>query len=85
MRRGIARDFARVEGGECAAIGGAFAQDRRPAQACLRALENEELEQAALVRDGHAPFAVVIAHVERRARPRASTNGAGTRADRSGA
>src|SRR5688572_12572043 len=47
-------------------------EDRVPRQAGLRALEDQELEQRAVVAHRHAPLAVVIRDRERIARPAAA-------------
>src|SRR4029079_13520639 len=60
LARIVARDSLRVEGVERADVGLALAQDRDPAEAGLRAFEHQELEEAAIVVHGHAPFRVVI-------------------------
>src|SRR6185503_90419 len=57
------RDLHRIELRERAPVAFTLAQDRPPAQARLRGLEDEELEVHAIVSHGHAPFLVVIAHV----------------------
>src|SRR5579875_1185087 len=46
-----------VKGG---AVGGTLLQNGRPAKPCLRAFENEELEQRAVVVKRHAPLLIVI-------------------------
>src|SRR5690606_9764751 len=56
-----ARDLHGVEIRERAPVGLALAQNRPPAQACLRALEDQELEVLAIVAHRNAPFLVVIA------------------------
>src|SRR5712671_526667 len=58
-----ARDLARLEAGERAAVAGALAQDGRPRQARLRALEGEHLEQQSVIVHRPAPFLIVIADV----------------------
>ena len=57
---GVARHLRRIEFAECAAVAHAFLEDSRPAQARLRAFENEELEVCAIVMRWHTPFAIVI-------------------------
>src|SRR5690606_25630127 len=52
--------FFRIEVRERAPIVLALAQDGPPAQAGLRAFEDQELEVPAVVAHGHAPFCVVI-------------------------
>src|SRR5262249_11095174 len=68
----VARDLARVEVVERSAVGRALPQDRRPRQARLGALEDEALEESAVVAHGHTPLAVVIADVERALGPAAA-------------
>jgi diguanylate cyclase (GGDEF)-like protein len=60
-----ARDYLGSETGEGAPVGLALAQDRHPRKSCLRALQNQELEQPAVVVHGHAPFFVVIGDQQR--------------------
>src|SRR5207253_249414 len=55
-----ARDRGRVEVSEGLAVGIPFAKDRHPAQPRLRALEDQEFKQQAVVVDGDAPLAVVV-------------------------
>jgi hypothetical protein len=86
-------NLARIEALEGATVGATLAEDRRPAQPGLRALEREQLEEAAIVVDGHAPLRVVVPDIERRTGPgaprwvrprramRASTDGVATQAD----
>src|SRR5882757_6717867 len=58
-----ARDLARLEAGERAAVAGALAQDGRPRQARLRALEGQHLEQQSAGARRPTPFLIVIADV----------------------
>ena len=58
-------DRVDVPAGERRSVTLALAQDRRPREAGLRALEVEELEERPLVVNGHAPFLVVVGDVER--------------------
>src|SRR5689334_8516885 len=59
--RGVeARDFAWIEARERAPIRVALVEDRAPTETCLRAFEDEELEERAVVMDGPAPFLVVV-------------------------
>src|ERR1700726_3018695 len=60
-----ARYRARLEVGERAAVAGALAQDGRPRQARLRALEGQHLEQPTVVVHRPSPFLVVIADIVR--------------------
>ena len=74
----VARDLLGVETVEGGAEGVALAQDRDPRQAGLEAVEDELLEQRAVVPFRHAPFLVVIGEIERvDARPRAATQPVG--------
>ena len=61
---GVGRDDVGVEVGEGGAEVRALAQDRRPRQAGLEALEADPLVEAALVADRHAPLGVVVVHEE---------------------
>src|SRR3979490_533601 len=56
-----ARDLARLEVGERAAVADALAQDGRPRQARLRALEGEHLEQQSVIVHRPSPLLIVIA------------------------
>ena len=67
-----AGDAPGVELGEGAPEGRTLAQDRRPRQPGLGALEQEELEEDPVVAHGHAPLAVVVLDVERLAGPAAA-------------
>ncbi len=58
-----ARDGVRIEVCERAPVGVALAQDRQPGQPRLRSLEDQHLEQVALVARGHAPLVVVVGDV----------------------
>ena len=58
-----ARNALGIEVGKCAAITGTLAQNRCPAQAGLRAFEDQKLEVRAIVVHGNAPFGVVVAQV----------------------
>src|ERR1700687_5548958 len=60
-----ARHLARLEVGERAAVAGALAQDGRPRQARLRALEGQHLEQQTVVVHRPSPFLIVIADIVR--------------------
>jgi hypothetical protein len=53
-----------IEARQRFAVGLPLAQDRDPAEAGLRALENQELEEGPVVVDRHAPLVVVVADVE---------------------
>ena len=73
-----ARDTRRVEPGERVAVAVALVEDRRPAQAGLRAFEDQEFEEHAVVVDRHAPFVVVIGRIARTAvSPRTAGEGSG--------
>jgi len=67
-----ARDLPGIEAGERAPVRRAFFQDRDPRQPRLRAFQQEELEEPAVLTDGDAPLAVVIDDVERIAGPEAA-------------
>ncbi len=56
----VAGDFAGVEVVKGAAEVGALVQYNLPIQASLERVEDHELEEFAVVVDGHAPFGVVI-------------------------
>ena len=75
------RDGRRVEARERPPIALALAQDRRPREPRLRALEDEQLEQVALVPDGDAPLLVVVGAVGPRrgqsTRPQGGASGPG--------
>src|SRR4029079_2786115 len=49
-----------IEVGECRAEGGPLPENRVPRQARLHALEHDELEEAALLAQRHAPFRIVV-------------------------
>ncbi len=73
MRAGVKRaTFAGSKPAKASRYAVALLEDRLPAQAGLRPLERDELEEHAVVVDGHTPFFVVIGDAERRARPAAS-------------
>src|SRR5262249_13197239 len=55
----IPRDLFRVEAIKGAAIVFPLIENRFPAQAGLRAFENQEFEESAVVVNGHTPFLVV--------------------------
>ena len=81
LRRVPAHDPLRLEAVEGGAEGRALAQDRDPGQARLERVEDELLEQRAVVVFGRSPFLVVIGEIERiGAGPRAAHEpvGAGT-------
>ena len=61
----VARDALRVEAVERLGVGLALLQDGVPAQSRLRALENQHLEEPAVVANRHAPLLVVVGDVER--------------------
>ena len=65
LRLRVARDLVRIEVVEGAAEIVALAQDRDPREPRLEAVENELLEQRAVVALRHAPLLVVIGDVER--------------------
>src|SRR5262249_23336090 len=69
----VAGDLPWIEAVEGAPVGVALAEDRAPAQPRLRPLEDEELEEDAILVHGDAPFLAVVGEVERiGARPGAS-------------
>ena len=63
-----ARDLVEIEAGEAFPEILALPEDRQPGQARLEALEADLLEQAKIVRDRTAPFAIVIDGIVGRAR-----------------
>ena len=69
LRLVVARDDVGIELIEDLAVALALAQDRVPAQAGLRALQDEELEDGAVVVQRDAPLLVVVAHGQLVARP----------------
>ena len=58
-----ARDLVRFETGKGRAIILSFSQDRVPAQARLRCLQDEKLKDQAVVMNRHAPLAIVVLDV----------------------
>ena len=60
-----ARDLARIETRECLPVRVALSKNRDPAQARLRALERQHLEEPAIVVHRDTPFAIVVANVKR--------------------
>ncbi len=68
----IGRDPDRIEIGEQLAVADTLPEDRLPAQARLRSLEDEELEQGAIVVDGDTPLSVVVGDAKLGARPAAA-------------
>jgi hypothetical protein len=64
-----ALDPARIEAGESPPVSRALAEDGRPAEPRLGAFQDEQLEEPAVVVQGHAPLAVVIRHLCRPLRP----------------
>ena len=68
----VACDEARLELAEDFPVALALGEDRHPGQAGLRALENEQLEQRAIVVLRNAPLFIVIWNRERSSRPRAA-------------
>jgi hypothetical protein len=79
-RGGEPRNARGFEIREGAPVAGALAQDRRPAQPGLCALEGEELEEPDVVVEGNTPFLVVVADVELPGRPRTAFRRRGERA-----
>ena len=73
--RVVLRDFRGVEAVEDFAVALALPQDRFPAEPRLRALEDQEFEEHAVVVDGHTPFFVVVADHEVALRPMAPCAG----------
>ena len=59
------RHGLRVEAGERLSVALALVQDRRPGEAGLRSLEDEQLEEVPVVVRRHAPLVVVVSDVER--------------------
>ena len=80
-RRVEARDLRGVEAGEGLAVVLALAQDGVPAQAGLRGLQGQELEERAVVVDGDAPLVVMVGDVVglREVDPRAALAAVGHR------
>ena len=72
IRVGERRHHLGNEVAEDAPVSVPFAQDRRPAQSGLRALEGEQFEESAVVADRHAPFRVVVTEFGLRQSPRAA-------------
>src|ERR1700722_9322888 len=68
-------NFGSVESIEHLAVALALPQDRLPTESRLRALKNQEFEQAAVVVDGHAPLFIVVASHGVALRPMASAPG----------
>jgi len=60
---GEAGDTLGLEALERFQVRGAFAEDRAPAEPCLGAFEDQELEQEPIIINRNAPLLVVIAHV----------------------
>src|SRR5256886_5216141 len=58
-----ARHLVRLEARERAAVAGALAQDGRPGQSGLRALEGEHLEQQSVIVHRPSPFLIVVADI----------------------
>src|SRR5438093_7956393 len=56
----VAGDLFRIEAIECLPVGGALAQDRLPRKSGLRAFEDEELEEPAVIVERRTPLLVVI-------------------------
>src|SRR3546814_2635362 len=65
LLRRVAGDLLGLEAVEGTAEIVALAQDSDPRQAGLEAVEDQLFEQRAVVAFGHAPFGVVIMHIER--------------------
>src|SRR5436190_19657990 len=59
------RDLLRVEGGKGLPIALALAEDRRPREPGLGALEDEHLEEVPVVVGRGAPFLIVVSEVQR--------------------
>ncbi len=72
LARAVARDLRRVEAVERLAVVGALGEDRVPRQPGLRPLEDQALEQLALVALRHAPLPVVVGDRQRVLRPGAA-------------
>jgi len=60
----VAGDFGGIEAAEELAIAFTFLKDGVPAEAGLRAFEDQEFEPTAVVVDGNAPFFVVVLDAE---------------------
>ncbi len=58
----VLRDAFGIEAVEGETVIVALVQNRGPAQACLRAFENQEFEERAVVVHRHAPLFIVIAN-----------------------
>jgi hypothetical protein len=81
-----ARDLRGIEAAVRAPIGLALAQHRDPREPRLRALEDQHLEETAVIVDRNAPLLVVIGDVERIVPgPAAAARGASGHYDRSSA
>jgi hypothetical protein len=61
----VSRDLAWLEIVKGAAVALALSQYRDPAQPCLRAFENEQLEQSSIIVERATPFTVVVGDVKR--------------------
>ncbi len=61
----VAGYFFRVELVEGGAVGFTLAQDSDPTQPGLRPFQHQELKEALVIMQGHAPFGIVIRNVER--------------------
>ena len=61
----VFRDLAWLEIVKGAAVALALSQYGDPAQPCLRAFENEQLEQSSIIVERATPFTVVVGDVKR--------------------
>jgi len=61
----VSRDLAWLEIVKGAAVALALSQYGDPAQPCLRAFENEQLEQSSIIVERATPFTVVVGDVKR--------------------
>ena len=57
-------DFCCIKFRKGRAIVFALVEDGRPGKARLRAFENQELEQNAIIMDGNAPFMIVVIGID---------------------
>src|SRR5262249_21736026 len=77
LRRRIARDLLGVEAIEGLPVRRALAEDRRPGQPGLGALDDQAFEQPGVVVPGHAPLGIVLADVEGALGPAAGATAGG--------
>ena len=67
--RVVARDLLHIEVVEGAAIVFALVQNRRPAEAGLRAFQDQQLKPVPVILQRHAPFLIVVGQIDRSFRP----------------